>query len=70
MTRPAVRFLMSVTVLTSALLAAAALGPIATRAQIAPAARGPVDVTADQLEVQQHDCLAVWSGDAEALQDT
>jgi lipopolysaccharide export system protein LptA len=39
-------------------------------AQIAPAARGPVDVTADQLEVQQSQCMANWSGNAEALQDT
>jgi lipopolysaccharide export system protein LptA len=39
-------------------------------AQIAPAARGPVDVTADQLEVQQGQCMANWSGNAEALQDT
>jgi lipopolysaccharide export system protein LptA len=39
-------------------------------AQIAPSSHGPVDVTADQLEVQQGQCLANWSGNAEALQDT
>lgn len=39
-------------------------------AQIAPAARGPVDVTADQLEVKNQQCVASWRGDAEALQDT
>jgi lipopolysaccharide export system protein LptA len=39
-------------------------------AQIAPSSRGPVDVTADQLEVKNGQCLASWRGDAEALQDT
>lgn len=44
--------------------------PAVAMAQIAPAGHGPVDVTADQLEVQQGQCLANWSGNAEALQDT
>ena len=39
-------------------------------AQIAPAGHGPVDVTADQLEVEQGQCMANWTGNAEALQDT
>ena len=39
-------------------------------AQLAPSSNAPVDVTADQLEVQNQKCLAVWSGDAEALQAT
>lgn len=42
----------------------------AASAQIAPSARGPVDVTADQLEVKNEECRASWRGDAEALQDT
>jgi lipopolysaccharide export system protein LptA len=65
MSRPASLPLLSVL----SVLAFACLAPLAT-AQISPTARGPVDVTADQLEVQQHDCVAVWSGNAEALQDT
>jgi lipopolysaccharide export system protein LptA len=58
--------------LTSAILvlAAAVVAPLAADAQIAPAGHGPVDVTADQLEVQQGQCLANWTGNAEALQDT
>ena len=39
-------------------------------AQIAPASKAPVDITADQLVVQNHQCLATWSGNAEALQET
>jgi lipopolysaccharide export system protein LptA len=38
-------------------------------AQISPQGHGPVDVTADQLEVRQGECMANWSGAAEALQD-
>jgi lipopolysaccharide export system protein LptA len=52
---------------------AAALGAgisESARAQLAPSSNAPVDVTADQLEVQNQKCLAVWSGDAEALQAT
>jgi lipopolysaccharide export system protein LptA len=58
--------------LTSTILAIAVAmaTPLAASAQIAPAGHGPVDVTADQLEVQQGQCLANWSGNAEALQDT
>ena len=39
-------------------------------AQLAPSSNAPVDITADQLEVQNQKCLAIYSGDAEALQDT
>jgi lipopolysaccharide export system protein LptA len=46
----------------------AASAPV--RAQIAPASKAPVDITADQLVVQNHQCLATWSGNAEALQET
>lgn len=52
----------------TSLAAAVAVG--AATAQIAPASHGPVDVTADQLEVQQGQCMANWTGNAEALQDT
>jgi lipopolysaccharide export system protein LptA len=55
----------------SALALPLALGGAgAAFAQIAPASHGPVDVTADQLEVKNDQCLASWRGDAEALQDT
>jgi lipopolysaccharide export system protein LptA len=30
---------------------------------------GPVDITADSLEVVNTQCLSIWSGSAEALQD-
>ena len=52
---------------------AAALSLLASgvaTAQLAPSSNAPVDVTADQLEVQNQKCLAIWSGDAEALQAT
>jgi lipopolysaccharide export system protein LptA len=65
MMRPAA--LTTCTILAVVLASAA---PVVALAQIAPAGHGPVDVTADQLEVQQGQCLANWSGNAEALQDT
>ncbi len=39
-------------------------------AQLAPSSNAPVDITADQLDVQNQKCLAIYTGDAEALQDT
>jgi lipopolysaccharide export system protein LptA len=39
-------------------------------AQIAPNSNAPVDITADELEVVNGDCSAIWRGNAEALQDT
>lgn len=56
--------------LGSAGLAAAALiaGPAA--AQLAHNSDAPVDLTADELEVVNSQCLSVWRGSAEALQDT
>jgi lipopolysaccharide export system protein LptA len=39
-------------------------------AQLASSSKAPVDITADQLEVQNTQCLTVWRGSAEALQDT
>jgi lipopolysaccharide export system protein LptA len=32
--------------------------------------KGPIDVTADHLETHNTDCTAIWTGSAEALQDT
>jgi lipopolysaccharide export system protein LptA len=39
-------------------------------AQLAQNSDAPVDITADQLEVVNAQCLAVYTGGAEALQDT
>jgi len=53
------------------LLGACALGGAGVAmAQLAPSSNGPVDITADQLDVQNQKCLAIYTGDAEALQDT
>ena len=37
-------------------------------AQLAPSSDGPIDVTADELEVQQSECISIWRGNAEAMQ--
>ena len=42
----------------------------AAMAQLAPSSNAPVAIAADQLDVQSQKCLAVYTGDAEALQDT
>jgi lipopolysaccharide export system protein LptA len=39
-------------------------------AQLAQNSDAPVDLTADELEVVNADCTAIWRGSAEALQDT
>ena len=39
-------------------------------AQIAPQSKGPVAITADDLTVHNKDCEAIYTGNAEALQDT
>jgi lipopolysaccharide export system protein LptA len=39
-------------------------------AQLAPSSNAPVDISGDQLDVQSQKCQAVYTGDAEALQDT
>jgi len=54
---------------TSTAIAAALLAGAAARAQqLGPNSDGPVDITADQLEVQNKACVSIWSGRAEALQ--
>jgi lipopolysaccharide export system protein LptA len=53
------------------LLGACALGGAGVAmAQLSPQSNAPVDITADQLDVQNQKCLAIYTGDAEALQDT
>jgi len=39
-------------------------------AQLEPSSNAPLDITADQLDVQSQKCTAIYTGDAEALQDT
>jgi len=50
-----------------AALTLALAGPAA--AQIAGGSDAPVDITADALEVVNNQCMSIWSGSAEALQD-
>jgi lipopolysaccharide export system protein LptA len=50
-------------------MAALALTPLApARAQIGPRSGAPIDITADEAEVVNSKCLAIWRGAAEALQ--
>jgi lipopolysaccharide export system protein LptA len=49
---------------------ALALGALPAAAQLAKGSDAPIDMTADQLEVTNNACTAIWSGNAEALQDT
>ena len=56
--------LVTTTVLAIALLAGAA----AHAQQLGPGAKGPVDIAADELEVQNKLCVSTWRGKAEALQ--
>lgn len=48
-------------------LALSAAGPTFAQ-QLGPSADGPVDITADELEVQNKACVSIWRGRAEALQ--
>ncbi len=57
----------SKTFLPAAAVLALAAGPAA--AQLAPNSDAPVDITADELEVVNAECLSIWRGSAEALQD-
>jgi lipopolysaccharide export system protein LptA len=50
------------------LMAASVAAPV--RAQLGAQAKGPIDITADQAEVVQSKCMAIWRGAAEAIQDT
>lgn len=55
---------------TAAALALALAAGTPALAQIAQNSNAPVDMTADELEVVNTQCLAIWRGSAEALQDT
>ena len=57
--------------LTGTIFAAAALlAAQPAAAQVAAKSDSPVDITADELEVVQGQCVSIWKGSAEALQDT
>jgi lipopolysaccharide export system protein LptA len=60
------------TVLVLALAAGAAMAPAkgARAQQLGPHSDGPIDITADELEVQNKACISIWKGKAEALQGT
>jgi lipopolysaccharide export system protein LptA len=55
---------------TPSIVAAAvlAMGGIAHAQGLGPNAEGPIDITADELEVQNKACTSVWRGKAEMLQ--
>ncbi|HLZ76655.1 LptA/OstA family protein [Phenylobacterium sp.] len=53
-----------------AALAAHGAAAQAPAAQPAKAAKAPVDIRSDSAESRSSDCTAIWSGSAEALQDT
>jgi lipopolysaccharide export system protein LptA len=55
-------------VLAVASLMGAALGSGTARAQLS-AGKGPIDVTADQLEMVDAEHLAIWRGNVEAVQN-
>lgn len=56
--------LLKPSILAAALLA----GGVAHAQQLGPKADGPIDITADELEVQNKACVSVWRGRAEMLQ--
>ena len=54
---------------TSTLLAAALMAGGAAQAQgLGPKSEGPIDISADELEVQNKECVSTWRGRAEMLQ--
>jgi lipopolysaccharide export system protein LptA len=54
----------------AALMAVAAFAAQPACAQLAKHPKQPIDITADHLETHNTDCTAIWTGSAEALQDT
>ena len=56
----------SVVTIASFAAALALGGPAA--AQLARNSDAPVDITADELEVAQNQCVSIWRGNAEAMQ--
>lgn len=62
------RLTLAVPALLALALTAGAASPAA--AQLATGSSAPVDITADEGEVVNSQCLSIWRGDAEALQAT
>ena len=52
----------------AALAALVTLAALPAAAQFSKDSKSPIDVTADHLETRSTDCVAVWTGSAEALQ--
>lgn len=62
------RLTLAVPALLALAMTAASVSPAA--AQLATGSNAPVDITADEGEVVNSQCLSIWRGDAEALQAT
>jgi lipopolysaccharide export system protein LptA len=58
----------NVMLIAAGLIAACLAAP--ADAQLSAQAKGPIDITADQAEVVQSKCMAIWRGAAEAIQDS
>jgi lipopolysaccharide export system protein LptA len=54
----------------AALMTVVALAAQPAAAQLSQNTKAPIDITADLLETHNTDCTSVWTGSAEALQDT
>lgn len=50
------------------IVALATLAALPAAAQFSKDSKAPIDVTADHLETHSTDCVAIWTGSAEALQ--
>lgn len=60
---------LEMTKLAAMAVVALTLGASPAAAQLSQSSDAPVDITADVLEVINNECVSVWSGSAEALQD-
>jgi len=60
--------LVTTSVLALALTAALSASGAAQAQSLGPNADGPLDIAADELEVQNKACVSIWRGKAEALQ--
>ena len=60
---------LEMTKLAAMAVVALALGASPAAAQLSQSSDAPVDITADALEVINNECVSIWSGSAEALQD-
>jgi lipopolysaccharide export system protein LptA len=67
---PSMKSLIAMAAPALALTVAVLAGASPAAAQIAKGSKQPLDITADQLETHNADCVAVWTGSAEAMQDT